>query len=101
METTKVHKFIVYAYGINDQNNSSNIYVQNIIDEIGDDLIIHSYHDKSIEIDEIGDDHPLNNKLATMQDFEKYMDPELQKLFQEAKIANERLKKYKQEKVLE
>jgi hypothetical protein len=93
--TTKIHKFTVYIYGFNDNNLSSVEEAKEIIGSTRWDYIVHPYHEKSIEIEEISDGHPLNKQELPKEDWEKYMDAELKTLFENKLKADKELEEYR------
>ena len=98
--TTKIHKFTVYIYGINDHNLSSVEEAEEIICSTKWDYIIHPYNEKSIEIEEIGDGHQLNKQILPKENWEKYMDTELKTLFENKLKADKELEEYRKKKGL-
>jgi len=98
--TTKIHKFTVYAYGFNDNNLSDVKEIKEIICNTRYDYIIQSYHEKTIERDGISEDHPLNNNNLSKEMWEKYMDDELKRLFENKIKADKELEEYKNKRGL-
>lgn len=96
-ETNNIHKFTVYTYGINDRMMST---AKEVEEELSSsrDLIIHSFHEGTVVVKDIYDDHPLNMTDCSQETWEKYMDPELNKLFQEKLEAERKFENYKKEK---
>ncbi len=97
MRTTKIHKLIVYVYGFNDERLSTQEDVKLLLESTKWDYIIHPHHEKSVEIEEIGDSHPLNNEKVPKETFEMYMDDNLKKLYENKLKADKELEKYKKE----
>lgn len=100
IETTKIHKFTVYMYGFNDLSLCAITDAEEILKSTRWDYIIHPYHEKTIEIDDISDDHPLNRDDLPKETWEKYMDSELKRLFENKLKADKELDVYKFEKGL-
>jgi len=98
--TTKIHKFTVYIYGFNDNNLSSVKEAEEIVCSTKWDYIIHPYYEKSIEIEEISDGHPLNKQELPKEEWEKYMDAELKTLFENKLKSDKELEEYRKKKRL-
>lgn len=97
--TTTLHKFTVYVWGFNDMANSQ---IDEAADAISDqrfDLCIKPFHEMSIEIGDIHDDHPLN-KGPSKETYELFMDPKLKELFDRKISAERELHEYMMEKGL-
>lgn len=96
--TTNIHKFTVYMYGVNDESLSSIKDAKESIASTENDFITFPYHEKTIEIEDIGDNHELNNINLTKETWEKYMDDELKRLYRNSIDADKELKKYIEKK---
>jgi len=93
----RLHKFTVYMYGFNDEQELTIKDAKEVLSSSRRDVIIQPYAEKSIYMEYIYDNHPLNKDNLKKETWELYMNPKLDELYNIFKKAEKDFKDYRKE----